>query len=281
MRPLPVSRSFVLGLVAAVGVACSTTNNDPVANGGTTARRCLPTKTSQTGFEIMGFKGDLIETADYNGDRQLTKLTQEITISPSLPKQTLVQAITYLPGRIEATTSMPGLGSSGGLKTTYTQNSAGLITGINMTLSSAGSASALVSLTNAYNADGYLSRQTDAQGNYSTFDYAGGNIATVKSYNKAGTLLSTQTFSYYTDRTMNVPMLRATVGADAAFYAAGLLGKQIKNPVKQVTTSEPNGPVTNFTYTYDADGNISSIDQKTAGKSVLATSTTKYSYTCF
>jgi hypothetical protein len=270
------------GLVAAFAVACSagSSTNDPTANAGVNARRCLPTKTSQTGFELMGIKGDLVETADYNADRQLTKLTGEVTISSLLPKQTIVQTLTYLPGRIEATTNVPGLGSNASIITTYTQNSAGLITGISTAVANAKTNATLL-ITNAYTADGYLSRQTDAQGNYSVYEYAGGNIATVKAYNKAGTLLLTQTFSYYTDRTLNVPMLKAAIGVEGAFYAAGLLGKTIKNPVKQITTTEPTGLTTDFGYAYDASGNIASIEQKTTSKSATATSKTTYTYTCF
>jgi hypothetical protein len=274
------SRFVVLGLAVAVAVACSSANDEPSASTGVNARRCLPTKTSQTGFEVMGIKGDLVETAEYNDDHQLTQLTDEITVSSLLPKQTVVHTITYLSGRIEVATRLPMLAGSAGILTTYTQNSAGLITSIS-TVAVNSKIDPTTLITNAYNADGYLARQTDAQGNYSVFEYAGGNIASLKNYNKAGSLLLTQTFSYYTDRTLTVPILKAAIGAEGAFYAAGLLGKTIKNPIKQVTTTDLNGPTTDLSYTYDTNGNIASIEQKTTARSVSATSTTKYTYTCF
>lgn len=234
-----------------------------------TARQCLLRSTTYS-YSYNGTSYTDISVFEYNADKQLIKATY------SNPKE--VWNYTYLSSGLIVMTVTPAPSAPGTLSATYSRNSAGYITEI-VTVNRVSGGTMNTEQRLEYNADGYLSKQTNSDGSYRTYEYSNGNKTVERYYNNSGGG-ATYTSTHYEDKTPANPLPGGSV--ISVFQASGLLGKLPKNPVKQTVTVSPNSNRTvDFIHTYDADGNINSSIQKSTPKSGTTDITTiNYTYLC-
>ncbi|MBO0938158.1 DUF4595 domain-containing protein [Fibrella sp. HMF5335] len=277
-------RSLAIGLVILFVInACKTAGTDPVS-----VRKCLINSTNYVAQ--LGTFGSFTVTSafTYNTSRQLNTIT-ETKIIPGLGTQVDAQNLTYFADRIEAKPTALSI-TYGVVSETFALNGAVYISKISTKQLISGSTTPSIStMSYEYNADGYLSKATDdSNGSYRIYEYKNGNLSTVKGYAQNGNADYTTTLTYYEDKS---PLAAILPGIDAntnllsAFYTAGLLGKTSRNALKQIVSGVNGEGVTDYTYTYDGDGNISTAVAKSVVASTGANpqtrmATTNYTYTC-
>ena len=98
----------------------------------------------------------------------------------------------------------------------------------------------------AYNRDGTLAKQTNANGTYTEYSYSKGILSAIKNYSASGGVLSS--FEYTYDEYGNISTMTDTDGEWK--YSYDDIGQLIK-------AEAPNGSVTE--YSYDASGNRQSV----------------------
>ncbi|WP_375448318.1 DUF4595 domain-containing protein [uncultured Fibrella sp.] len=258
-------RLLSLALLLLTTEACKKTT-DAVST-----RKCLVRSYDVSGAGI---------THDYNVGGQLIKLTGALSVSQ-------VQEYTYSPGQITMRVN-PAPVKDGTLSATYLLNSAGYITKIARVLRPYGSTTLTTySQFFEYNTDGYLTKITFDDGTYRTLEYANGNNTVTKEYTSSGVLRTTYTNTFYEDKTPPISPITDFLGINIespSFYAAGLFGQSVKNPLKQSISAGTynNGVTISYTYAYDADGNIASALQTylLKGNATPTVSTINYTYLC-
>lgn len=274
--------AFGLSILLLAG-ACKKTEPDPVS-----VRKCLLNSTDHV-ITTGTFGSVTVSSAyTYNATRQLNKIT-ETTISPGLGTQVDSKVLTYFADRIEAKPTALSI-TSGIVSEMYSLNGTVHISKITTQQLITGSTTPSATTTSyEYNADGYLSKSTDnSNGSYRIYEYKNGNLSTVKGYVQNGNVDYTTTLTYYEDKS---PLAAIQPGIDAnnnlliGFYTAGLLGKTNKNALKQIVSGVNGEGTTDYTYTYDGDGNITSAIAKsmvvtTGTNPQTRMTTTNYTYTC-
>lgn len=263
-------------LVAQFMGACTNGGTEPTPTTAGLGRRCV---VSALNYAIQAEAGSLAmsmavnATLTYNAANQVSGITTKYVLTPG-GSFSNTDEITYSPGKIEAKTKSTIADMDGITSTVYTLNSAGLITQRVQTLGQDGRVN---TTTYEYDKDGYRIKETLDDGTSLTHAYTNGNLTTTTFYGKDGAKLDVLTATYYEDRQANTST-NGGLNAETAFYAAGLLGKPNRNPVKAITYQlHPNQNIS-FDYVYDADNNIVTVTQQ--GGSNPVAFKVNYAYTC-